>query len=96
MADISFIKLFPTKVFPCEFCELFKNTYFVEDLQTAGSETAGVSLQLSCKPDGLKLFNSIRKRLQHRYFFVNFLGKLFCRTPSNHISYDVVFLFADQ
>ena len=39
MADISFIKLFPTKVFPCEFCELFKNTYFVEDLQTAGSAT---------------------------------------------------------
>ena len=32
-------KVTPTKVFPCEFCELFKNTYFVEDLQTAGSET---------------------------------------------------------
>ena len=23
----------------CEFCELFKNTYFLEDLQTAASET---------------------------------------------------------
>ena len=32
-------KVTPTKVSPCEFCELFKNTYFVEDLQTAGSET---------------------------------------------------------
>ena len=26
-------------VFSCEFCELFKNTYFVEDLQPAGFET---------------------------------------------------------
>ena len=26
-------------MFPHEFCELFKNTYFVEDLGTAGSET---------------------------------------------------------
>ena len=32
-------KVTPTKVFPCEFCELFKNTYFLEDLQMAGSET---------------------------------------------------------
>ena len=44
---------------------------------------------------------SVRKRLLHRYFsvnFENFLGKLFCRTlPSNHFSHDVVFfLFADQ
>ena len=26
-------------MFSREFCELFKNTYFVEDLRTAGSET---------------------------------------------------------
>ena len=26
-------------MFSHEFCELFKNTYFVEDLRTAGSET---------------------------------------------------------
>ena len=32
-------KVTPTKVSPCGFCELFKNTYFVQDLQTAGSET---------------------------------------------------------
>ena len=32
-------KVTPKKVFPCEFCELFKNIYFVEDLQMAGSET---------------------------------------------------------
>ena len=28
-----------TQVFSREFCELFKNTYFVEDLRRAGSET---------------------------------------------------------
>ena len=60
-----------------------------------------VFLLKSCKPDGVKTFNSVRKRLSHRYFSVNFekfLGKLFCRTPpSNHFSHDVVFfLFADQ
>ena len=44
----------------------------------------------------------LRKRLQHRYFSVNFvkvLGKLFCWTPaSNHISHGLVFflLFAHQ
>ena len=27
------------QVFSCEFCEFFKNTYFVEHLQTAGCET---------------------------------------------------------
>ena len=26
-------------MFSCEFCELFKSSYFVEDLQTAGFET---------------------------------------------------------
>ena len=28
----------PAKAFSCEFCEVFKNTYFVEYLQMAGSE----------------------------------------------------------
>ena len=32
-------KEIPKQVFSCEFCELFKNTYFVKDLQTADSET---------------------------------------------------------
>ena len=36
-------------MFPCEFCELFKNIYFVEDLQTAGSET----------PERRRLFNKV-------------------------------------
>ena len=36
----NFTRQTPTQVFSNEFCELFKNTYFVEDLQTAGSETS--------------------------------------------------------
>ena len=28
----------PAKAFSCEFCEVFKNTYFVEYLQMAASE----------------------------------------------------------
>ena len=36
----------PTQVFSREYCELFKNTYFVEDLQTAGSETPVRGLSL--------------------------------------------------
>ena len=52
---------------------------------------------LISKPDGLKTFNSVRKRMPHRYFPVNFegfLGKIFCtRPPSNHVSHDVVFSF---
>ena len=60
-----------------------------------------VFLEKSCKPDGVKSFNSVRKILSHRYLSVNlekFLEKLFHRTPpSNHFSHDVVFFsFADQ
>ena len=28
----------PTQVFSCEYCEIFKNTYFEEHLQTAASK----------------------------------------------------------
>ena len=31
-------KEIPTKVFSCEICDIFKNTYFEEDLQTTASE----------------------------------------------------------
>ena len=34
-------KITLTQVFSCEFCPLFKNTCFVEDQQTGGSETPG-------------------------------------------------------
>ena len=43
----------PTQVFSREFFELFKNSYFVEDLRKAGSET----------PVRRSLYDSIRKRL---------------------------------
>ena len=32
------IKKIPTQVFSCEFCELFKNTYFKQHVRTAGSK----------------------------------------------------------
>ena len=45
----------------------------------------------------MKTFNSVRKRLPHSYFSVNFdkfLGKPFCRTPtSNHFPHYVFFSF---
>ena len=51
------LKETPTQVFSCEFCELFKNTYFVEDLWTAGSETPVRGLSLiklrAWRPEGL-------------------------------------------
>ena len=34
----NFIKETPTQVFSCEIWEIFKNTYFAEDLQTTASE----------------------------------------------------------
>ena len=34
-----YLKRTPTEMFFHELCELFRNTYFVEDLQMAGSET---------------------------------------------------------
>ena len=34
-----YLKRESTQLFSCEFCELLKNIYFLEDLQTASSET---------------------------------------------------------
>ena len=33
-----FDKFVPTQVFSCKYCEIFKDIYFEEDLQTAASE----------------------------------------------------------
>ena len=30
----------PAQVFSCEFCEIFKNTFFTEDLQMTASENS--------------------------------------------------------
>ena len=64
----------------------------------AGSETllqGSLFNKVACLPDGLKAFNSIKKRLYRSYFFVNFVkyfDKFFCRTLlKNHISHDVAF-----
>ena len=83
-----------------KFCKLFKNTYFLEDLQTAYSENPvrGSFFKKVASLTAWKLL-AVLERDSHRYFSVNFdkfLGKLFCRTPSNHFSHVVFFLFADQ
>ena len=89
----------------CEFCELFKNTYFLEDLQTASSETPvrGSFFNKVTSLTARLTFNSARKLLPHSHFSVNFdkfLGNRFCGTPpSNHFSHDMTlffFLFVDQ
>ena len=33
-----YLKETPTQVFSCEICEIFKNSYFVENLRTASSD----------------------------------------------------------
>ena len=57
-------------MFSCEFCELFKNTGFVEDLQTAGYETPDRSSrpEVFCEKDVLKNF-------------AKFTGKHLCQSP---------------
>ena len=37
----------PTEVFSCEYCEIFKNTYFEEHLQTAASVFLIIKLVIS-------------------------------------------------
>ena len=34
-------KVTVAQVFSCEFCEIFKNTYFIEHLRTTASEITG-------------------------------------------------------
>ena len=41
-----FIKETPTQVFYCEYCEIFKNTYFKEHLSTNASEEITFSLNI--------------------------------------------------
>ena len=72
----------PTQVFSCEFCELFRNTYFVEDLWTAGSETPVRLFEnifftehlqwLILTVSGFQPATLLKKRLRQRCFSVNF------------------------
>ena len=66
-------------------CEIFKNTYFEEHLQT----TASVLNKIA----GPKASNFIKKRLQHRYFFVKFVK--FLRTPISKSIYERLLLSID-
>ena len=87
-----------TQVLSCEFCELFKNIYFLEDLQTASSETPvrGSFFNKVASLTAWRLL-TVLERDCRTYFsvsFEKFWGKLFCRTPpSNHLSHDVFFSF---
>ena len=62
-------------MFSCEFCELFKNTCFVEDLQTAGFETPGRSShpEVFCEKGVLKIWENSQEDTCAR---VSFLIKL--------------------
>ena len=74
-------------MFSCEFCELFKNTYLTEDLQTAGSETPvrGSVFNKVTSLTAWRLLTVFRKRLSHRYtcislrIFRNFLERFFVK-----------------
>ena len=59
-------------MFFCKICEIFKNTYFEEHLQTTASVLNRVA--------GPKAHNFIKKRLQHKCFPVKFAK--FLRTPN--------------
>ena len=89
-----------TQVFSSEFCQLFKKTYFVEDLWTASSETpAPLSkntpsftehLQwLILTFSGFQPATLLKKRLRHRCFSLDFAK--FLRTSSDRTPPDDFF-----
>ena len=97
----NFIKKGLQQVFSCEFCQLFKNTYFVEDLRTAGSETQARLFKntpsfteylqwLILTFLGFQPATLLKKRLRHRRFSVNFAKIL--RTSSDRTPPDDCFL----
>ena len=67
-------------MFSCEFCELFKNTYFVEDLQATGSETPVRGFLTSCTAISLRIF-------------WNFWGNFFAEHPLATTSHIMFFPF---
>ena len=78
-----------------EFCELFNNTYFVEDLRTAGSETPvrGSLFNKVASLTTYTLLSVFERGSSTGVNFVKFLGKLLCRTPpSNHFLHVFSFL----
>ena len=57
-------------MFSCEFCELFKNTCFAEDLQTAGFETPGRSSRPSVKKVFLEISENSQENTWARVSFL--------------------------
>ena len=55
------LKDYPTQVFSCEICENYKNTYFVEHLQTAGSGSWKHSIWACYKVKDVDLTEFFRK-----------------------------------
>ena len=49
MSKSLFNKVTGLKVFPCEYCKIFKNTYFEEHLRTAASSSKACKSQLQIK-----------------------------------------------
>ena len=70
-------------MFSHEFCELFKNTFFVEDLRTAGSETpVGWSLFNKNSLETPEAYNFIKKETLAQVFSFEF-----CEISKNSFSY---------
>ena len=64
----------PTQVFSCEFWELSKNNYFVEDLWTAGSETPARLLSSVAASDSFRFpaSNFIKKETPEKMLICEF------------------------
>ena len=78
-------------MFVSEFCELFRNSYFVDDLQTTGSETPvrGSLNKFAILAAGRSL--TVMERDEHRCQFCEIFRKTFLQ--NNHFSHDVIFSF---
>ena len=83
-------------MFSSEFCELFKNIYFLEDLRTAASGGGPSLIKLQAQRPEV---NTDKETLAQTFLceFCENFRKIFGRTPpSNQFSHDVFFLFPDQ
>ena len=72
-------------MFSCGFCELFKNNCFVEDLQTACSETPDRSSrpEVFCEKSVLRNFAKFTGKHLFQSLYVNKVARLSYRTPTN-------------
>ena len=69
-------------VFPCEYCEIFKATYFEKYLRPAAFDCFNGSLLHGADGSRSKLYNGVRlEGLSHRPSFLFQVG-IFCPEPS--------------